>query len=938
MILMALFFLQTEALALGKAGQLPPSRRLLLENGFEAILIPNRATPLVTSVVVVRAGVVHETRAVSGISHMLEHLLWNGTVRRTQEQIYDEQDRYGFINNATTGTEQTSYFIMATREMAGRALDLQADMLLGSIFPEEKLAKEREIIVNEIAKDQVQDETAMSALFSARLYHPSALALPVIGTPDSVRAIPRDAIVAYYRARYVPNNMTAVIMGDFEFEEMEPLVRRYFGAAAPGVVGMQPRCSVNPAALGLTHARRTAGSSRLLWLAAPAPGFESSVFHPAWIVGSLLGEGLVGVLNARLREARIPGSFLDVSTGLDVHGSTSAYQVRASLEPDLAWADAIRVLLKEVTERLATGKWKEADLDRIRLGEKASLMRLWEKPHYFGLDRAPFIATAGWEKARDLVRSLSWVEPADLKDMARRAADPKGWAVFALGPDIPEDRGALAAAGATPGGESQGSRVTPASQVLVEKWKGPRAPEGPVSGPGVSTPQHLVTARATLENGLTVIVNSTDDSRVFAAHVLIRNRSAAEPAGKTGIVEILHRLAGAGTIAHPGASLDDALRAIGGSLKVADDPAIPYDDIYLSPEYSYVRLEALDEFAPRALELLREILYEPSIFDPNTADAEALESAKEQVLSRARQSATSARERSRILLAQGLWGAGHPFTAPFAGTGQTVESITLEDLRLFHPVYFSPRNIILGIGTSLRPEQMLQVLDAKLGRWPKPPAKPAAPPAPAPGPLAGSMAGGGEPGLVFETMKTPQAAILLGRLVEPAMSPGASPPILSALAAVLSRRMGDTLREKRGLAYSLGADASPLGGQIQFTASMGVLPEKVEEARSGLREVLASLVTSPPTQQEIDDAVRATSVRMLMRGLSRINRAWQRCIEEQRREGSRVPGAAGDAVVAQQVAAAARLLVDGKPDASVNGKPNPWVEAIVAPSPPETLR
>src|SRR4029453_12501198 len=99
-IMGALCCLLSPVLGAGKAAKLPPSRHLVLENGFEAILIPNRGAPLVTSVVVVRAGVVHETQALNGISHMLEHLLWNGTIRRTQEQIYDEQDRYGFINNA----------------------------------------------------------------------------------------------------------------------------------------------------------------------------------------------------------------------------------------------------------------------------------------------------------------------------------------------------------------------------------------------------------------------------------------------------------------------------------------------------------------------------------------------------------------------------------------------------------------------------------------------------------------------------------------------------------------------------------------------------------------------------------------------------------------------------------------------------------------------
>jgi zinc protease len=937
-ILFALLCLGPSALPGARPDRLPPSTRLVLDNGFEAILIPNGAAPLIASVVVVRAGVIHETPAVNGVSHMLEHLLFNGTARRTQEEIYDEQDRYGIINNASTGAEQTAYFVMAARETAARALDLQADMLFGSVFPEDKLAKEREIIVNEIAKDSVSDETVMSDLFSARLYHPSGLAMPVIGTPESVRQLPREAILSHYRARYAPNNMTAVIMGDFEIPWMETLVRRCFGAAAPRELPPPPPLRVNQAALGLAHTRRTGGGARLLWLGAPAPGIESDSFGAAHLLASLLGEGLVEAVNARLRAMKAIGSFLDASAGLDAHRSASIIQVRALLEPDLQWEDAAGALLAEVTERLSSVPWKTPSLDRVRLGERASMMRLWEKPHYFGLDRAPCIAAAGWEAARDFLRRLAWVEPADLKDAARRLADRKAWALFEVGPDAPEDRGSVAASGGGAGEGAGRNEPTQESRALVARWKGPGSseptgppsPAAPPDEPSGDPPRGSVTARAVLPNGMTIIMDSTDDSRVFAAHVLVRNRSAAEPPGRAGIAEILHRLAGAATREHTHLALEGALGAIGGTLKVTDEAAIPYDDIYLSPEYTYIRLEALDEFATEALDLLREILYEPEM-----SIGASLEASREQLLARIRQSGDSPRDRCRLLMAGGVWGEGHPFASPLFGSEATVRAITAADVKAFHETYFSPRNLIVAIGTSVRPEKLLPIVEAKLGRWPSPgrAAKPPAPASPTPATLAAAEAdSAGGPLLLAGTLGSSQAYLMLARLAPPGPRADAA---FDALAAVLTRRMGDTLREKRGLSYSLGADATRLAGRIQFTLSMGTLPEKVEEARSGLREILLSLLSSPPSQQEVDDAVRATQVRVRMRALSRINRGWQRSLDEYRRsQSAAAPGAEpapSGPVTADQVLTGARRLM---PAGDLEG----WVEAVVAPSPPAALR
>src|SRR5262245_57491490 len=84
-------------------------REETLENGLRVILIEHRANPMIASSIVVSAGVVHEPEGMNGASHLLEHLLFNGTETRTQRQLYDEVDRYGAYNNATTREDHTLF-------------------------------------------------------------------------------------------------------------------------------------------------------------------------------------------------------------------------------------------------------------------------------------------------------------------------------------------------------------------------------------------------------------------------------------------------------------------------------------------------------------------------------------------------------------------------------------------------------------------------------------------------------------------------------------------------------------------------------------------------------------------------------------------------------------------------------------------------------------
>lgn len=210
------------------AGGSPPvfSR---LPNGLEIVLLEDHANPVIASYFVVKIGLRGEDASSCGISHLLEHLLFNGTGRRTQKQLYEEADLLGAYNNAFTRDDYTCYLMVAPRENFSGVLDLQQDMLFHSTIPADKLEKERGIVLEELAKDRNSPDYPVETAMREQVYAGTPYALPVVGTPESIGGMSRELIWKYYQAFYVPNNMTLLLVGDFQAGTMLPLLTRLLG-------------------------------------------------------------------------------------------------------------------------------------------------------------------------------------------------------------------------------------------------------------------------------------------------------------------------------------------------------------------------------------------------------------------------------------------------------------------------------------------------------------------------------------------------------------------------------------------------------------------------------------------------------------------------------------------------------------------------------------
>lgn len=374
-----LFLLAAVVLTVG-CGTTTPSgdmavTRFTLSNGLPVHVIPVRQNRVVSTTFLFHVGLKHETPEINGVSHLLEHLTFNGTDKHNQAAFYDAIDRVGAYVNASTGDDYTAYYLLAPTETFESALDLQLDMLFHATIPEEKIAKEKGIVLEEIRGAKVRPTWTESRLLRTFMYPGSAYAMEVLGSEDSVEAIPRDAIVDFYTRYYVADNAVLLVTGDISPEQardvLEGRVERMRtsgleqGRATLALVD-QPEVVVE-----------TGKGLRTGLFSYAVPGISPT--DP----GALAQDVAIDLLDSALKRELAD---IDPRAGvsLDATSDYARITVSARLSENMN-RDTGEKLRKKVQQIAAGLAFTQEDLDRKLKKKQMAARILLERPHFFGM-------------------------------------------------------------------------------------------------------------------------------------------------------------------------------------------------------------------------------------------------------------------------------------------------------------------------------------------------------------------------------------------------------------------------------------------------------------------------------------------------------------------------------------------------------------------------
>ena len=200
-----------------------------LSNGVRVIVKRMEGLLSVSMGVLVGTGAAYETDAEDGISHFIEHMLFKGTATRTAFALSDAFDALGAQVNAFTGKDMTCFYSKATSDHAAEAFALLADLFLNSVFPEEEMAREKGVVVEEIHMDEDTPEDLCLDLLARTAFGNRNYGRNILGPASNVEGFTREDLFAYRRERYCPENIVISFAGNIATAEALALAEAYFG-------------------------------------------------------------------------------------------------------------------------------------------------------------------------------------------------------------------------------------------------------------------------------------------------------------------------------------------------------------------------------------------------------------------------------------------------------------------------------------------------------------------------------------------------------------------------------------------------------------------------------------------------------------------------------------------------------------------------------------
>jgi zinc protease len=280
-----------------------PIERFELANGLTLLVSEQHHAGVASVQAWCQTGSIHEQEWLAGgLTHLLEHMLFKGTTRRTAVEISEEIHRGGGYVNAYTSFDRTVFWVDCPKAVVGTALDVLADMLFGSLIEPGDLEREMDVIRREFEMGYDDPDRMLSHLTFATAYQVHPCRTPVIGLRRIFDRIRHDDVLRYYRRRYVPDNVFIVVAGDVDVETVQRQVEASFGQVAPAPVApiVVPE---EPPQLGCRRESRIFDSQLGYFsLAWHIPGVAHEDMPALDILAILLGGGASSLLYDELRE------------------------------------------------------------------------------------------------------------------------------------------------------------------------------------------------------------------------------------------------------------------------------------------------------------------------------------------------------------------------------------------------------------------------------------------------------------------------------------------------------------------------------------------------------------------------------------------------------------------------------------------------------------
>lgn len=630
-----------------------------LSNGMVILVQENHAAPVATVRCFVRnTGSAFEGRYLgTGISHMLEHLVALGsTSKRPEPEIQKLLDSMGGQTNAFTSTDITAYYINCPASRTDLAIELVADSMQFSLIPEDEYIREMGVVQRELEMGLASRDRQRYQAMKDLIYQEHPIRHPTIGYLPVVQSVDRSDVIAFYKNRYVPQNMVFLVSGDVDTKHVLGEVLKSFSGfqrtTERGVVLPVEPDQASPRSKRLEMAGETTHYS-VGW---PTVMLQHPDLYPLDVASYLLANGDSSRLGYRLKIEKPLA--IDVSSSSYTPGFVKGwFDVTVQCEPKNT-ATCREAIFEEI-ERLTTELVSEKELKKVKRQKAAE--------HVFGQQTVTsqadsiamsYISTGDPLFDDQYVAGIQGVTAEQVRDVARKYFLPERLNTVTIDPI--------------------GSGQQAAAEVAASA-------ESPI-------------IRKTLDNGLTVLLKRHAVTPVVSIQAFVNGGALYDSPKTSGLASLASTVMERGTEKFSGREIAEYFDSIGGSFGVTSQRST-----------SFLQCSVLADDFETSLDYVHQVLFKP------TFPADEFAKVQEQQL--AQIAARKANPQTEIF---DFWSTLVPSSSPYgrtiSGTVESVASLSVDDCKAFHKQHFTPNNMVLAIFGDIDPEATLKRIEQSFGQ------------------------------------------------------------------------------------------------------------------------------------------------------------------------------------------------------------------------------
>ena len=650
--------LKATAAETGSGITFPPStaQKRVLPNGLTIIVQEDRSAPVASVQAWCGTGSVDENAHLgAGLSHILEHMLFKGTKTNPANAIAQKVQNVGGYINAYTSFDRTVYWIDVPKDGVPVALDVLADAMMNSTLPAEEYAREQEVIRREFAMGMDDPDRMAGQLLFASAYQRHPYRLPVIGLLDVFNQLTRDDVLQYYRARYVPNNLTFIVVGDVNADAVHQQLGDFFKnypAKSLAPVFIPPE----PPQLGRreTHEEFVTELTRLS-LAWHIPEITHPDVPALDLLSTILGDGRSSRLYRQLREET--GLAYGVSAFSYTPGDPGLLGIDATVE--LEKRDAARDLVLKIVEQIK--------VDGVTSEELAKAKKISLSHHLGALTTmrgqasdlgSNWFLTRNLNFTRDYLDAVQKIPSGEIRRVAGKYLVGDNLTITSLNPK----RAAAAA--------NEHSPAISAGE--IQKIK--------------------------LSNGLRLLIREDPRLPLVSMAAVFRGGLLAETRDTNGITRLMAKTLLKGTKTRTAEQIADTIEAVGGSI--GSDAGNNSFSLAVDVTQPDLRL---------GIDVLADVLLNATMPDP------AVERERDVQLAGIKEDEEQLTTVARNILREALF-RDHPYALRGKGSADSVAKLTRKQLLAFRDRYLVARNGVISVFGNVKAAEVRELFESALGK------------------------------------------------------------------------------------------------------------------------------------------------------------------------------------------------------------------------------